>query len=56
MTAKSASDGLTIEVRKTAQGDHYEFGVTYEGVWVPIHGVNAPELDAQVTEAKSEHE
>jgi len=46
------ADGLSVGVRQAADGQGYEFGATYGGVFVPLAYVKAGGLEADLQAAK----
>jgi len=49
--AEDVYEGLSGELRKTAQGDHYEAGFVVDGVFVSLGAIKVGEFDARVKEA-----
>lgn len=49
----SATDGLTVTFRKTADETHYEVGVTVEGAWFTFGAFSAPGVEAAIAAAKA---
>lgn len=50
-TAKDKPTTHQIEVRRTDEGSHVEFGVTIQGAWFPLGAFNAGEFDARIADA-----
>lgn len=56
MADETQYDGLTVSVRKTASGDHYQAFVNVNGVDLPLAGVQAGDFEASLADAQTQRD